>query len=264
MKDEFYIGYNGKMPTGIARFIKGMVIVMFTSIMGLGVYLSVNQRGFMGSTYEYYQQTELTGLIIVDPIPAIQVYWGQDQQDNPIIQTIPIVAFGKIGGAWLIKDFENTWVTLKGNLIYYNGKSLLEVTRSDTIVQAEAEFSQPPPTRIRYGKTSSFKGEIVDAKCYFGVMKPGHNKPHRSCAIRCIAGGIPAVLRSESENGTTDYHLIISQKELSKYVGELIEITGAEGSFDDWKVLKIDSMKPLSSIDHLDNAQDRGIALCWE
>ena len=33
-------------------------------------------------------------------------------------------------------------------------------------------------------------GEIVDSKCFLGVMNPGNLKPHKACAIRCISGGI--------------------------------------------------------------------------
>jgi hypothetical protein len=37
-------------------------------------------------------------------------------------------------------------------------------------------------------------GEIVDSKCYLGVMNPGQGKVHRDCAARCLSGGIPPVL----------------------------------------------------------------------
>ncbi len=37
-------------------------------------------------------------------------------------------------------------------------------------------------------------GEIVDSKCYLGVMNPGRSKVHRDCAARCISGGVPPAL----------------------------------------------------------------------
>jgi hypothetical protein len=46
-------------------------------------------------------------------------------------------------------------------------------------------------------------GEIVDSKCYLGVMKPGRGKPHRSCAARCLSGGIPPQLLVVSEAGAS-------------------------------------------------------------
>lgn len=75
-------------------------------------------------------------------------------------------------------------------------------------------------------------GEIVDSKCYLGVMNPGALTPHRACAIRCISGGIPPVLLVRQTNGTTLYFLLVSRdgrpvnKQVLSLVAEPIEITG--------------------------------------
>lgn len=34
-------------------------------------------------------------------------------------------------------------------------------------------------------------GEILDAKCWFGAMRPGYGKTHKSCAALCARGGLP-------------------------------------------------------------------------
>ena len=34
-------------------------------------------------------------------------------------------------------------------------------------------------------------GELVDTKCWYGVMRPATGKVHRACAVRCLSGGIP-------------------------------------------------------------------------
>ena len=48
--------------------------------------------------------------------------------------------------------------------------------------------------------TATLTGEIVDSKCYLGVMNPGRGKVHRDCAARCLSGGIPpALLTSTGE-----------------------------------------------------------------
>ena len=41
-------------------------------------------------------------------------------------------------------------------------------------------------------------GEIVDTKCFLGVMNPGRSKVHRDCAARCISGGVPPALLVEA------------------------------------------------------------------
>ena len=44
-------------------------------------------------------------------------------------------------------------------------------------------------------------GEIVDGKCYLGVMNPGEGKVHRDCAVRCLSGGIPPLFAADDFEG---------------------------------------------------------------
>ena len=34
-------------------------------------------------------------------------------------------------------------------------------------------------------------GEILDAKCWFGAMRPGYGRTHKACAALCARGGLP-------------------------------------------------------------------------
>ena len=41
------------------------------------------------------------------------------------------------------------------------------------------------------GGPVTVSGEIVDSKCFLGVMVPGAGKTHKECASLCLRGGIP-------------------------------------------------------------------------
>ena len=75
-------------------------------------------------------------------------------------------------------------------------------------------------------------GEIVDSKCFLGVMNPGQLLPHRACAIRCISGGIPPVLLVRQTNGGAIYLLLVSadgkpvNQQVLDLVAEPVQITG--------------------------------------
>ena len=90
----------------------------------------------------------------------------------------------------------------------------------------------------------TLRGEIVDIKCYLGVMKPAHGKPHRSCAARCISGGIPPVLMVRDRDGDTNHLLLVSadgrtvNREVLPLVAEPVEITGRVVRLGDWLVLQ--------------------------
>ncbi len=75
-------------------------------------------------------------------------------------------------------------------------------------------------------------GEIVDSKCFLGVMNPGQLTPHRACAIRCISGGVPPVLLVRQNDGPAICLLLVSaegkpvNKQVLDRVAEPLEITG--------------------------------------
>ena len=52
-------------------------------------------------------------------------------------------------------------------------------------------------------------GEIVDSKCYLGVMRPGRRRAHRACAALCIRGGIPPLLVTRRPGGER-WHLLLT------------------------------------------------------
>ena len=91
-------------------------------------------------------------------------------------------------------------------------------------------------------------GEIVDSKCFLGVMKPGNLKPHRACATRCISGGVPPVLLVRDDLGNASYYLLTSpsgaavNQDIIRHnlVAEPISITGEVWQQGDRRVLRAD------------------------
>ena len=90
----------------------------------------------------------------------------------------------------------------------------------------------------------TLNGEIVDSKCYLGVMNPGQGKVHRDCASRCLSGGIPPLF-IESDNGRQ--FLLVAQdgrplryEVFKEFIAEPISVTGELVQRADTRVLRID------------------------
>jgi hypothetical protein len=143
-------------------------------------------------------------------------------------------------------SFNKKDLTLKGTLLYSDGKTLLQISKEENPVvyigkDADISFS-PQETDLGIQK---IKGEIIDPKCYFGVMKPGEGKVHRDCAIRCILGGIPPVLKVMNEKGEKNYYLVVGQKgekmnsAVQDFVAEPVEIEARVVQQDDWIFLYV-------------------------
>ena len=200
----------------------------------------------MGST------TTVEGYYFEKPVPHIAVPLGINSEGKELFQNVLLVGFGKAGATNVMtklqnrkgRSFEGAKIELTGFMIYGNGKALLQVTEEDNSnIVFLAGATAPVPILDSTGVTT-LNGEIVDPKCYFGVMKPGEGKAHRSCAIRCIAGGIPPVLHASDRE---EYFLIVNEnwqpvnEEVLNLVGDQITITGKEILWNDWKILKVNT-----------------------
>ena len=245
---EFYVGYFPKAPASYRKTTIRVVVILFLLIPAIAFLLVNNQRGFLSSTYDYANITELSGTLITTPFPALQIAID-DGKGNDVFQTIPLVAFGKLGGQRevdrLLQDLDgpprSVEVSVKGNLIFYDGKTLLEVKEWGE--WSEGSNTKTDPVLVE--SQVSLTGEILDAKCFFGVMKPGHGKPHRSCAVRCISGGIPPVIAANDHSGGKHYYLLTGPEnqsintDLLPWVAQAVTLKGDVYLYDDWEVLQL-------------------------
>ena len=139
-------------------------------------------------------------------------------------------------------------VSLKGTLIYRGGQTMIEVA-ADSIKPTDVPGIKLPTipgfSSMSLG-TQTLVGEIVDSKCFLGVMNPGALIPHRACAIRCISGGIPPVLLVRQTNGPALHLLLVSRdgkpvnKQVLDLVAEPVEITGEVERQSELLILRAD------------------------
>ena len=78
-------------------------------------------------------------------------------------------------------------------------------------------------------------------------MKPGEGKPHKDCAIRCILGGMPPVLKVTDNGGNQNYYLMVGlhgekmNDAVQNYVATPVTIHADAVQYDDWIVLYVQS-----------------------
>jgi hypothetical protein len=213
--DEFYIGYEPSMPAGIARRVVG-ALVMFSCAAVAGIAVSLGaQHTLAPSRFDFGIVKPVAGTLRRDPYPWLQVEGRR----------VWLVAPGKFGADRLLEGIPDGPVTVDGSAIERGKNRMLEVTgvrpgsdqgrtglgsgsdRGQTPVGVDSDpgptpvrvDSDPGPTPVRAdsdpGTTLvTLSGEIVDSKCFLGVMNPGEGAVHRDCARRCLSGGIPPML----------------------------------------------------------------------
>jgi len=232
MSDEFYIGWEAKAAPGIGKTVRKAVGLVLLLALLVPILLAVAQHMIGQSVFEWGKYKNFSGILQTAPYPHLLVPRPGNANGQLRFSTYYLAAPWKFGlDQTAIATFDGKTVSLKGTLIYRGNQTMIE-TKPEWIQAAEpTPASILLPQSVRLGK-QTLTGEIVDSKCFLGVMNPGQLTPHRACAIRCISGGVPPVLLVRQKNGPAIYLLLVSadgkpvNQQVLDLVAEPVEITG--------------------------------------
>lgn len=207
--DEFYIGWEAKAAPTIRKATRKAVVALIGLALLVPFALALSQRLIGSSVFEWGQPKTFSGILQTTPYPHLLVPrpgWVDSQAQY---STYYLVAPWKFGlDPVAIAPLDGRSVVLQGTLIYRGSQTMIEV-QPGTIRATNQVAARALPQRIALGR-QTLVGEIVDSKCFLGVMNPGQLTPHRACAIRCISGGVPPVLLVRQRNGEARYLLLVS------------------------------------------------------
>jgi len=219
MNDDFYVGYVPRAPAVLGKRIKWIAIGLVIAGVAVGAALIIDQAPFADSKFEYGIYHDYTGVIEEWPYPILRT-------DNT---GFLLVGTGKHGVSEAVRALQGKRVRLKASLIERGQDRMLEVVpdslhETGADLPADARQTDLGPVRLR--------GEIVDSKCYLGVMNPGNGKVHRDCAVRCISGGAPPAFIARDASGETRVLLLTGSdgrelhREVLPFIAEPLLISG--------------------------------------
>jgi hypothetical protein len=212
MSDEFFVGYLGAPPQ-TARRMKRVAVSLLVLAAAVATALAIATGPFDRATFDYGTETEWRGTIELSPLPVL-IANKPGASDGPFstLERFPLVAQGKHGAEPSLAGLDGAAVRLKATRIARQGTTMLElvpgsIERDERAVPGDGRPA--PASQIQDLGRSTFSGEIVDSKCFLGVMNPGRLEVHRACALRCIAGGIPPMLFAHDAEGREAHLLLV-------------------------------------------------------
>ena len=246
MNDEFYIGWAARVPPGIRQTVGQAVAGLLLLTLLVAASLALAQRTIGTAVFEYGVDKHFTGIFRVWPYPHLLVPRPSGLGKPVTFSTYFLVAPWKFGlSPEAIAPYDGKFVTLAGTLIYRGNQTMIQVDDESIKLDQSQSLATPLPQALPLGR-QTLRGEIVDSKCYLGVMNPGRLAAHRACAVLCISGGIPPVLLVQPRDGPPAYVLLVSangqpvNREVLDFIAEPVEITGQVESQDGLLVLCAD------------------------
>jgi hypothetical protein len=190
------------MPKGIARRMRPVVLGLIAVIVAAAGIATWAQRPLPAATFAYGRPQTFTGWLTLQPTPALQVI------DDGRITRYWLVGRAKFGAAADLSAHRDGWVSLEATEIAREHWRMLEIVPAT--VRRLASLAAPPPEAPVTRTAFHGRGEIVDAKCYLGVMNPGEGAAHRDCATRCLSGGVPLMFAYRDARGESHLALLLS------------------------------------------------------
>lgn len=182
-REPFFVGWSAEALRADRRFILGAGLALIAGGGALGATLAHGQPDLGAGFWDMGQKHVLRGVLVSHPYPLLRTL-----DADGLARTVFLATSGK-DAPHLSAGLVDRWVEIAGTLIVRGENRMMAVTEI-------ALAPDPEPSGLRdLGEIDHgpivLVGEILDAKCWFGAMRPGYGKTHKACAALCARGGLP-------------------------------------------------------------------------
>lgn len=227
--EDFFIGWSDKPPKKDRRAFLLTGVGLTVASAAAGFTLAKSQREPGNGRWDS-AELEYQGVLITKPYPMLLTR-ALGAQPRTVLLACPL----KCGVADEVAEFANRAVIVKGSLIERGAHAMIAVSDDAAWIRedSDATTSTNPPMQSQATSMGqvTLSGEILDSKCWFGAMRPGHGKTHKSCASLCIRGGVPPAFFVRGANNETAFMLLTENMRafsmsLLPFVADPLQITG--------------------------------------
>ncbi|MBX3734568.1 MAG: hypothetical protein KF791_18480 [Verrucomicrobiae bacterium] len=199
MNEEFYIGYKSRGPSGLARHTRVAVLAVGLLTALATALTAARQTPADSGTFEYGITRTFEGVLHEMPLPMLRTVSPAGGVTNYLL-----VGAGKHGLPACARGHDGERVRFQGSLIRRRRAVMIELNRPSSFEALGRRPVGETEARPRVIGEAVLSGELVDTKCWHGVMRPATGKVHRACAVRCLSGGVPPglLVRDGGGNGT--------------------------------------------------------------
>lgn len=220
-RSGFFVGYLREVPEreaqGLARALAALLLVAACTALAL----AAGQGPFEPAHFEFGIERRFEGLLVEAPLPTLILErptpagpGGAEPHSRWLL-----CAQWKHGAQALVAGLDGRRVRASGSLVHREGQVMLELHGRPELLDAAGEA---PPAAVALGEVE-LRGQIVDSKCWLGVMNPADTITHRACAVRCLSGGVPALFVVRGADGVA-VSLLLTGRDGRALNAEILEL----------------------------------------
>ncbi len=126
------------------------------------------------------------GLVVMDPYPMLRFV-----EADGSVRTALLGCPDKCGAPLEVAEFAGRMVDVRGSAATRGGHLMITAAAPFGWITA-ADGPAPPATPAAETLGAlTLEGELMDAKCWLGAMRPGEGLTHKGCAELCVRSGLP-------------------------------------------------------------------------
>ncbi len=225
----FFIGYLAHVPPRLAARLRASVAVLLLLAVAVAIAVAAGQGPFKPATFEYGVERTFEGTVVERPLPTLLLDRPQAAgSEAPAQSRWLLAAPWKHGAQELVAGLDGRRVVATGVLVHREGQTMIELAGRPR----EQPGAGASPEPVALGEVE-LRGQIVDSKCWLGVMNPADTVTHRACAVRCLSGGIPPLFVARAQDGGAVSLLLVGRDgralngEILDLVAEPLIVRGA-------------------------------------
>jgi hypothetical protein len=224
-RDPHFIGWLPMPRSYVKLLVPAALVVVVVGTIVAGIVAKGHPTPGPGA-WENDHLTTLEGIVYATPYPMIRI--PGPSSDDPAV-TVLLVDEGKHGATDRTRSFDGRPVRVSGTVLRRDRCRMLELASGENAIQS----LDIPDTQLAHLRLSApvslgrvtLRGEIVDAKCYLGAMRPGDGPTHRGCAVLCLKGGIPPLFVTRGGGSGVTTYLPVGEN-LGSLPEGLLELAG--------------------------------------
>ena len=238
-KGPFFVGYNP--PTSAVR--RGLLFGGLATTLAAGL-TGAAAGGFLTppgpGRWDPSKVETWRGRLVMDPYPRLRFVDSSGTPGSALIGCPD-----KCGVALELAEYVDRLVEVSGSAAVRGDHLMITASKPFGWIRVVETAPPPAPAALETLGSLTLEGELMDAKCWLGAMRPGEGLTHKGCAELCVRSGLPLLFVTGGPERDRRVFIALApdgqplDQTILPWVADPVRVTGSVSREDGWLRLRL-------------------------